>query len=187
MRGPHRFAERNDRYGEYQSPQSQVARCSCHCACCTRESQNSERGPTKLRGRRPGRGVMLAGIVLSGHVPGAQFRMLFERLWLLLHRSRIARQLRVALVRKREATNHSCHGGRETMKRHLRVRMLALGVMAIANMARPATAKADEEACWSGGPGSSSCSISGSCSVSCREGYYACCDTVGGCWCVAES
>lgn len=40
--------------------------------------------------------------------------------------------------------------------------------------------------CAAGGEGSSSCSIEvagGSCSVSCNDGYYACCNVLGGCKC----
>jgi hypothetical protein len=44
--------------------------------------------------------------------------------------------------------------------------------------------------CGNGGPGSSGCSISVpggfSCSVSCQEGYFACCNVLGGCRCIQE-
>jgi len=42
----------------------------------------------------------------------------------------------------------------------------------------------------SGGPGSSSCTCTapggGSCSVTCRSGFYACCNSPGECYCVPE-
>ncbi|MGF1669831.1 MAG: hypothetical protein ACFCU6_05230 [Balneolaceae bacterium] len=38
--------------------------------------------------------------------------------------------------------------------------------------------------CFSGGPGSSQCSVTG-CSVTCNEGYYSCCSPALGCYCVS--
>ena len=38
--------------------------------------------------------------------------------------------------------------------------------------------------CASGGPGSSGCSVSTCCSVTCQSGYYACCHCTNGCTCV---
>lgn len=38
--------------------------------------------------------------------------------------------------------------------------------------------------CASGGPGSSGCSVSSCCSVTCQSGYYACCHCTNGCSCV---
>jgi len=36
--------------------------------------------------------------------------------------------------------------------------------------------------CYAGGPGASSCTVS-QCSVTCIEGFYACCRLGGGCYC----
>jgi hypothetical protein len=47
----------------------------------------------------------------------------------------------------------------------------------------------DKPACQSGGPGSSSCTFGGSLgpiSVTCRDGFYACC-TISGASCIAEA
>jgi hypothetical protein len=47
----------------------------------------------------------------------------------------------------------------------------------------------DEGRCAAGGEGAGGCSLTigpGECSVSCKDGYYACCNLLGGCRCVAE-
>lgn len=71
------------------------------------------------------------------------------------------------------------------MMKHLRITLLAVAVMGVAGLIRPSPAHAEEE-CFSGGPGSSGCSVS-TCSVSCKGGYYACCHATNGCSCIAES
>lgn len=51
------------------------------------------------------------------------------------------------------------------------------------------TAMSDDE-CASGGAGATSCSLSVGgfeCSVSCGEGFYACCNLMGGCKCVGKA
>lgn len=47
-------------------------------------------------------------------------------------------------------------------------------------------AMAEPGGCPAGGPGSTSCSISSCCSVSCSSGYYACCHCTDGCHCIAN-
>lgn len=81
------------------------------------------------------------------------------------------------------------------MLRRRILQLLSLAVIAIAALATPGKAAVlvDEGSCNSGGPGSSSCSIGMagfSCSVTCQEGYYACCNYVGsnsGCHCVGAA
>lgn len=75
------------------------------------------------------------------------------------------------------------------------VRLVALVAIAIGSAAVPAQAgvQLDGGTCGAGGPGSTGCSIEAlgfSCSVTCAEGYHACCNATGlgggtaGCRCV---
>ncbi len=48
--------------------------------------------------------------------------------------------------------------------------------------------KKSGDGCRAGGEGSSQCSLAGQCSVTCKDGYYACCNGIseGGCTCHRE-
>ena len=50
----------------------------------------------------------------------------------------------------------------------------------------PFAQPAFKASCAAGGTGSTSCSVSDCCSVSCSSGYYACCHCTNGCTCVSD-
>lgn len=73
------------------------------------------------------------------------------------------------------------------MLRHHRVRWISMFAIITCSLASPPEVGAQgEPTCVSGGVGSTGCSLEAagiSCSVTCAEGYYACCNL--GCRCVA--
>lgn len=69
------------------------------------------------------------------------------------------------------------------MSRKRVIQGLSVFVLTASVFIRPLPAQGRQLTCESGGEGSSSCSV-GSCSVSCNAGFYACCNTTGGCHCV---
>ncbi len=74
-----------------------------------------------------------------------------------------------------------------TRKRIVQITSMFVLVSALVANPRPAHAGYEDGQppypCWAGGPGSSSCSVSG-CQVTCTSGWYACCgQTTGPCHC----
>lgn len=63
------------------------------------------------------------------------------------------------------------------------IRLLSMAAIAVAAFTPPpASARVTDDGCTAGGPGASQCSFQGgpiSCSVTCRDGWYACCGLTG--------